>query len=167
MEIAAGEVHALMGENGAGKSTIIKILAGVTTADRIEMFLDDTPAVVSSAQDAFDLGFRFIHQELNIVPQLSVAENIILGRRYPSRFGVAVDWAKLNQRTHAALNRLQVAHIDVRQKMARLSAGDQMLVKIASLLVSDDGRVARLYVMDEPTAALTGEESEKLFQVIG
>ena len=167
LEIAAGEVHALMGENGAGKSTIIKILAGVTNADSIDMFLEDVPANVANTQDAFDHGFRFIHQELNIVRQLSVAENIILGRRYPSRFGIAVDWAKLNQRADAALNRLQVTHIDTRQKMARLSTGDQMLVKIASLLVAGDGRAPRLYVMDEPTAALTGEESEKLFQVIG
>ncbi len=167
LEIAAGEVHALMGENGAGKSTIIKILAGVTPADNIGITLDDLPVKITSTQDAFDHGFRFIHQELNIVPQLSVAENIVLGRIYPTRFGLAVDWAKLNQQAGDALNRLQVTHIDTRKKMARLSTGDQMLVKIASLLVSDHGRPARLYVMDEPTAALTGEESEKLFQVIG
>ncbi len=167
LEIAAGEVHALMGENGAGKSTIIKILAGVTPADNIDITLDDLPVKVFSTQDAFNHGFRFIHQELNIVPQLSVAENIVLGRKYPTRFGLAVDWAKLNQQAGDALNRLQVTHIDTRKKMARLSTGDQMLVKIASLLVSDHGRPARLYVMDEPTAALTGEESEMLFQVIG
>mgnify|MGYP001952274184 CR=1 FL=1 len=136
LELAAGEVHALMGENGAGKSTIIKILAGVTKPDSSQMMLNGQSIQINSTQDAFDHGFRFIHQELNIVPQLSVAENIVLGRPYPSLLGVAVNWAELNRRALAALHRLQVTHIDTRQKMARLNSGDQMLVKIASLLVS-------------------------------
>lgn len=166
LEIAPGEIHALMGENGAGKSTIIKILAGVTQADSIDLFLDGRAISTSNAQDAFGHGFRFLHQELNIVPHLSVAENIVLGRRYPRRLGFAVNWAELNHSASAALEKLQVTHIEPGRKMARLSTGDQMLVKIAGLLVSSQTNAARLYVMDEPTAALTGAECDKLFQVI-
>lgn len=166
LDLAAGEVHALMGENGAGKSTIIKILAGVTKPDSSQMLLNDAPIQINNTQDAFEHGFRFIHQELNIVPQLSVAENIVLGRPYPSRFGMAVDWSELNRRAMAALHRLQVTHIDTRQKMARLNSGDQMLVKIAGLLVSAGDTSPSLYVMDEPTAALNGAEIEKLFDVV-
>lgn len=169
LDIAAGEVHALMGENGAGKSTLIKILAGVETPDSLEVAVDGAVARVANARDAHDRGFRFIHQELNIVPTLSVAENIVLGQAYPRRFGLAVDWAALNRQAGAALARLQVDHIDTRAKAGRLSTGDQMLVRIASTLVDVGGTDGggRLYVMDEPTAALTGAESDKLFQVIG
>lgn len=166
LHVRSGEVHALMGENGAGKSTIIKILAGVVQPDTCQLLLDGQPATIRSAQDAFDHGFRFLHQELNVVPHLSVAENIVLGRRYPRRLGLVVDWKVLNARASDALAKLHVDHIDVSKKMARLSTGDQMLVKIASLLVSGGDRPARLYVMDEPTAALTGDETEKLFRVI-
>lgn len=166
LEIEAGETHALMGENGAGKSTLIKILAGVVTPDAIEIALDDKPIKIGNPEDAHAAGFRFIHQELNIVPHLSVAENIVLGQKYPTRFAGAIDWRALNKGAEQALRTLQVDHIDPTQKTARLSTGDQMLVRIASTLLSMDGSEARLYVMDEPTAALTGVEAEKLFQVI-
>ncbi len=166
LEIAAGEVHALMGENGAGKSTLIKILAGVTAPDTLSISRDGVPIGLHGTADAFKHGFRFIHQELNIVAHLSVAENILLGHPYPTRLLGAVDWKKLNQLARAALDRLGVQHIDVRLKAARLSTGDRMLMKIASTLVADENQTARLYVMDEPTAALSGTESEKLFEVI-
>ena len=166
LDIGPGEVHALMGENGAGKSTLIKILAGVTPPDHCDMRLDGTAIRISNAADAARFGFRFIHQELNIVPQLSVAENIVLGQTYPRRFGIAVDWNTLNARARDALEKLDVRHIDPRIKAARLSTGDQMLVKIAGTLVSGTDAPARLYVMDEPTAALTGSESDRLFEVI-
>tara|TARA_R110000751_G_scaffold288076_4_gene393391 strand:+ start:255200 stop:256699 length:1500 start_codon:yes stop_codon:yes gene_type:complete len=166
LDIAQGEVHALMGENGAGKSTIIKILAGVTAADSMAATIDGKPVTISDAQESFRHGLRFIHQELNIVPHLSVAENIMLGLPYPGRFGALVDWRKLNAMARAALDKLQVSHIDTRIKAARLSTGDQMLMKIAATLISAGDNMARLYVMDEPTAALTGAESRKLFEVI-
>lgn len=165
-----GEVHALMGENGAGKSTLIKILAGVVAPDEAEVVLSGASIQIESAASAFGHGFRFIHQELNVVPQLSVAENLFLGRPYPHRFGLLVDWIALNRAATATLARLGIEHIDPRQKIARLSAGDQMLVKIAATLLDVDGsdaQAAQLYVMDEPTAALTGVESEQLFRVIG
>lgn len=163
-----GEVHALMGENGAGKSTLIKILAGVVTPDAAQIMLNGQPIQFDSATAAFAHGFRFIHQELTVVPQLSVAENLFLGRPYPKRLGVLVNWHSLHQTATATLARLGIAHINPRRKIARLSTGDQMLVKIAATLLDtgEEAQAAQLYVMDEPTAALTGVESERLFRVI-
>ena len=160
--LRAGETHALMGENGAGKSTLIKILAGATLADSGEIHLNGAPARATSPGDAHRLGLRFIHQELNIVPALSVAENIFLGRPYPRRFGL-VNWRLLNARARQALAALEVAHISPRATLASLPVGDRMLVKIAAAFLDDD---ARIFVMDEPTAALTSQESERLFAVV-
>ncbi|MBX3083399.1 MAG: sugar ABC transporter ATP-binding protein [Anaerolineae bacterium] len=163
LELYGGEVHALMGENGAGKSTLIKLLAGVVSPDSIQLRLNDAPITITHPSDAFRAGLRFIHQELNVVPQLSVAENIFLSQRYPRRAGLFVDWGKLHQAAHAVLMHLGVTHIQPTTIMARLSAGDQMLVKIAAAFAGDN---ASIYVMDEPTAALTNEEAERLFAVI-
>ena len=164
--LGAGEVHALMGENGAGKSTLIKILAGVVAADGCSIAVNGDAVRLDRPKAAFDIGLRFIHQELNVVPQLSVAENMFLSHAYPSRLGFLVDWKSVNRHAGEALARLGIDHVRPQAKMARLGAGDQMLVKIASALVSDAGAVAKVFVMDEPTAALTGEESERLFKVI-
>jgi len=166
LSIAPGEIHALMGENGAGKSTLIKILAGVVAPDTATIALDGRPVSIDSPATARRLGLRFIHQELSVVPALSVAENIIMGRVYPRRGGMFVDWARLNAIAADALRRLGISHIDPRQKLARLSLGDRMLVKISSAFLAEDGVPARLYVMDEPTAALSREESERLFLVL-
>ncbi|WP_136658673.1 sugar ABC transporter ATP-binding protein [Nitratireductor sp. XY-223] len=166
LDLRGGEIHALMGENGAGKSTLIRILAGVETADALELEKDGRRLPLANAKNAYDAGFRFIHQELNIVPQLSAAENILLGLPYPSRFGIAVNWKELNTRARNALSRLGIDHIEPARQAARFNTGDQMLIKIASCLVDAEGMTADLYVFDEPTAALTGEESEKLFRVI-
>lgn len=166
LDVEAGEIHALMGENGAGKSTLIKILAGVVAPDNARILVEGRPVSIESPAAAYRLGFRFIHQELNVVPALSVAENIHLGRDYPRRAGVLVDWTRLNRVAEDSLRRLGITHLDPRQKMARLSPGDQMLVRISSAFLSEDGAPARLYVMDEPTAALTRDESERLFKVL-
>jgi ribose transport system ATP-binding protein len=166
LDLEAGEIHALMGENGAGKSTLIKILAGVVAPDTAEIRIDGQPVSIESPAAAHRLGLRFIHQELSVVPALSVAENIFLGRRYPLRAGVLVDWPLLHRAAGETLKRLGIAHIDPRQQMARLSHGDQMLVRISSAFLGEDGVPARLYVMDEPTAALTRSESERLFSVL-
>lgn len=160
--IAPGEIHALMGENGAGKSTLIKILAGVVVPDGGAIAIDGRPIGIDSAAKAYDLGLRFIHQEFNVVPTLSVAENIFLGQAYPRRAGVLVDWPRLNQLAANALSRLGIEHIDPRWSLGTLSLGDQMLVRICAALRDD----ARLYVMDEPTAALTRDESERLFRAL-
>ncbi|MBK8085175.1 MAG: sugar ABC transporter ATP-binding protein [Devosia sp.] len=166
LTLAAGEIHALMGENGAGKSTLIRILAGVIQPDRATIEMDGRPVTFESPGAAHRLGLRFIHQELNTVPALSVAENIFVGRRYPTRAGVFVDWRQLHATARAALDRLGITHVDTRRKMGSLSIGDQMLVRISSAFLSEAGAPARLYVMDEPTAALTREESERLFRVL-
>jgi ribose transport system ATP-binding protein len=168
LALRAGRVHALMGENGAGKSTLIKLIAGVVAADRLVVEIDDAVVPLASAQDAQAANFRFIHQELNIVPQVSVAENILLGRDLPRRFGGAIRWDLVRAQAQAALAMLGADHIDVRMLAGDLSAGDKMLVKIAAALVSDPKRDQRavLYVLDEPTAALTAAESALLFDVI-
>ncbi|HVY50861.1 MAG TPA: sugar ABC transporter ATP-binding protein [Devosia sp.] len=166
LTVASGEIHALMGENGAGKSTLIKILAGVVVPDAATIRIDDRPVVIDGPLTAQRLGLRFIHQELNVVPALSVAENIVLGRPYPRQFGVLIDWRRLNAIAREALERLGITHIDPREKVGRLTTGDRMLVRISSAFLSDSGAPARLYVMDEPTAALTREESERLFAVL-
>ncbi|MCB9993172.1 MAG: sugar ABC transporter ATP-binding protein [Hyphomicrobiaceae bacterium] len=166
LSIGAGEVHALMGENGAGKSTLIKILAGVVAPDSATIRVDGKAVQIEDAASAHRLGLRFIHQELNVVPALSVAENIVMAQGYPRRGGILVDWQTLNRIAKEALERLGVSHIDPRTRMARLSTGDRMLVKISAALLSSDGAPARLYVMDEPTAALTREETGKLFAVL-
>ncbi len=165
LDLRAGEVHALIGENGAGKSTLIKLLAGVLPADTMQLTVRGVPAAIHSAQSAFDLGLRFIHQELNVVPQLSVAENIFLSQPYPRRAAIFVNWRKLNRDARAVLEQLGITHIDPTTAIARLSPGDQMLVKIASAFVGAER--ASVFVMDEPTAALTGEETAMLFDVIG
>ena len=168
LSLTRGQVHALMGENGAGKSTLIKLLAGVVPADDMQASIDGAVIPLTSAQDAQRAGFRFIHQELNVVPQVSVAENMLLGRRLPRRFGVAVHWRQVYDRAQKALTFLGADHIDVRALAGDLSTGDRMLMKIAAAFVTDpitdEGAV--LYVLDEPTAALTSAESELLFDVI-
>jgi ribose transport system ATP-binding protein len=167
LDLLPGQVHALMGENGAGKSTLIKILAGVVTPDHAEIRLRDRPVRIHDPQDAFNLGLRFIHQELNVVSQLSAAENIFVSLPYPRRAGFLVDWRRLHADAAEVLAQLGIRHIDPREQIARLSPGDQMLIKIASAFVGADQSNASVYVMDEPTAALTGNETARLFRVIG
>jgi ABC-type sugar transport system ATPase subunit len=164
--LKGGEVHALMGENGAGKSTLIRLLAGLDRPDAGRMTLDGAALLPGSPAVMRAAGLRFIHQELHAVPGLSVAENMHLDHRYP-RWAGLVDWRALNAAAGRALSRLSVTHIDPRGPMGDLATGDQMIVRIASTLIDDGGAAPWLYVMDEPTAALTGAESERLFAVIG
>ena len=166
LAIAPGEIHALMGENGAGKSTLIKILAGVVHPDTAEIRIDDRPVEIGSPRQAHRLGLRFIHQEFNVVPALSVAENLFMGRHYPMRGRIFVDWRKLNLLALETLGKLGITHIDPAKPLGSLSLGDQMLVRISSAFIGEDGAPARLYVLDEPTAALNRSESERLFGVL-
>ncbi|MCA9839104.1 MAG: sugar ABC transporter ATP-binding protein [Trueperaceae bacterium] len=165
LELASAEVHALMGENGAGKSTLIKLLAGVVSPDRLELTLKGSPVQIRSAKEAFALGLRFIHQELSVVPQLSVAENLFLQLPYPKRFGL-VNWQRLNEKARTMLAGLGIEHIPPGRKMARLSTGDKMLIKIAAALLGEASASASVFVLDEPTAALSSEESGRLFKLI-
>ncbi len=169
LDLLGGEVHALMGENGAGKSTLIKILAGITAPDSAAIEIHGQTVTLSSPHSAHSHGLRFIHQELQVVRHLSASENIFLGQAYPTRFGFQVRWKQLHQQAEQVLARLGIEHIDPRRTMGHLSPGDQMLVNIAHAFVGDDLEHARalIYVMDEPTAALSEAETAQLFRVIG
>jgi len=166
LTVEPGEIHALMGENGAGKSTLIKILAGVVMPDTANIAIDGKAVTIDSPAQAHRLGLRFIHQEFNVVPALSVAENLFLGRPYPRRWGGLIDWPRLNATARATLERLGISHIDPAAPLSRLSLGDQMLVRISSAFLDEGGAPARLYVLDEPTAALSRSESQALFKVL-
>jgi ABC-type sugar transport system ATPase subunit len=165
-DLRGGEVHALMGENGAGKSTLIRLIAGLDRPDAGRITLNGVPQPMGAPAAMRAAGLRFIHQELHAVRGLSVAENMHLDHPYPRRGGL-VDWRALNRAAREALARLGVAGLDVRQPMTDLTTGQQMIARIAATLIDDGGRSAWLYVMDEPTAALTGAEAETLFAVIG
>jgi len=166
LDLQAGRVHALMGENGAGKSTLIKLVAGVVQADNAKITCDGEPVTLRTAADAHQAGYRIIHQELNVVPPVSVAENILIGRTLPRRFGFLVNWKMTRKLARDALAFLGANHIDVRAAASELSAGDKMLMKIASAFVTEDGVEPVLFILDEPTAALSGQEAEMLFVVI-
>ncbi len=161
--VEAGEVVALMGENGAGKSTLMKILGGDYVRDGGEVRIDGNEVELRSPRDAERAGVRVIYQELNSAPDLSVAENVLMGHlpRRGGPFG-AVDWHGAWTRTDEILARLG-AEVDARQTLGELSVGQQQLVEIAKAL-SRPG--ARVLVLDEPTAALTSREVTRLFATI-
>ncbi len=159
-ELRAGEVHALMGENGAGKSTLMKILAGNVPADAGRILIDDAPASIASPADAARNGIAIIHQELNTVPFMSVAENLALGSEPRGRFG-GLDRRRMRREAEEKLGRIN-AEIDPDRPLGELSVGMQQMVEIARA-VSED---ARILVLDEPTAALSRRESEQLYALI-
>ena len=165
LALRRGEIHALMGENGAGKSTLIRLLAGLERPDAGTLTLDGRPLALTSPQAARAAGLRFLHQELHIVPALSVAENMHLPLPLPSRAGL-VNWRALHDAAAQALARLGLTHIDPRAPMSRLGPGDRMLARIAATLIPEPGQTPWLYVLDEPTAALTGPESDRLFATL-
>ena len=162
LTIRPGEVHALMGENGAGKSTMIRVLAGLERPEAGSLHSGGREIPPGQPAAATAAGLRFVHQELHVVRWLSVAENMHLDSAYPSRFGL-VDWRRLAGAARVALCRLGLDRIDPRAPITDLGPGDQMLVRIAARLL---GEGAGLYVMDEPTAALSPAEAERLFDVI-
>jgi ABC-type sugar transport system ATPase subunit len=157
-EVNAGEVHALVGENGAGKSSLMRLLAGHTQPDAGQIFLDGSPVVLRSPLHAKQLGILFVHQEISLIPQLSVAENISLGN-LPTKRGARVDWQRLRQCAEVALMKLgcQFGPFDT---VARLSIANQQLVEIARALAFK----ATVIIFDEPTASLTLAETRALFR---
>lgn len=158
-----GEVHALLGENGAGKSTLMKVLSGDYIADGGQVLLSGQPITIRSPREAEAAGIRIIHQELAYAPELSVAENVLLGHlpRKKGVLGWVVDWPAAYRRSAEILATLK-ADIDPHEKMANLGVGKKQLVEIAKALSSD----LRVLVMDEPTAALTSREVSLLFETI-
>jgi rhamnose transport system ATP-binding protein len=159
LELFAGEAHGLVGENGAGKSTLVKILAGVHAPDAGRLELDGTEVSFAGPADARAAGIAVIYQEPTLFPDLSVAENIFIGRQ-PRRSLRRIDPAAMRARTQELFARLGV-HLDPDRPARGLSIADQQLVEIAKALSFD----ARVLVMDEPTAALSGVEVERLFAV--
>jgi ribose transport system ATP-binding protein len=164
LALHAGDVHMLLGENGAGKSTLMKILSGAYRKDAGEILIDGELASIQSPRDALARGIRVIYQELNLVPQLSVAENIFLGET-PAHWGGVIDWKALNARTAALLRDLglEEAAPDPRTRVSRLGLAQRQMVEIAKALSSGD---ARILVMDEPTSSLTTREVTQLFALI-
>ncbi len=157
--LRAGEIHALMGENGAGKSTLIKILTGVYQRDAGSIQFEGREILPRSPRDAEELGISTVYQEVNLVPNLSVAENILLGRQ-PCRLGL-IRWRTIRQRAREALARLGL-ELDVGRELGAYPIAIQQMVAIARAL---DVR-ARLLILDEPTSSLDDAECQKLFQVM-
>lgn len=155
-----GEIHALMGENGAGKSTLMKILTGVYTRDAGTVIVDGQEVCYKNPQEAEKAGIVFIHQELNVLFDLTVEENMFLGKEIKKGFGVC-DKKAMRQEVKKILDRLGV-NIDPGQRMNELSVGQQQMIEIAKALMVD----AKVIIMDEPTAALTQSETTVLFQVV-
>ncbi len=155
-----GEIHALMGENGAGKSTLMKILTGVYTRDAGTVIVDGQEVCYKNPQEAEKAGIVFIHQELNVLFDLTVEENMFLGKEIKNALGVC-DKKAMRAEVKKVLDRLGV-NIDPGERMNRLSVGQQQMIEIAKALMVD----AKVLIMDEPTAALTEKETTVLFEVV-
>ena len=157
--VRRGEVHALMGENGAGKSTLIKVLTGVYQSDGGTVRLDGVEINAASPKAAEALGISTVYQEVNLIPHLSVAENICLGRQ-PTRFGM-IRWGAIAKRAEGALARVDIK-LDVTQPLSSYSIALQQMIAIARALDVS----GKLLVLDEPTSSLDEKEVEELFKVI-
>ncbi|QBR01983.1 sugar ABC transporter ATP-binding protein [Paraburkholderia pallida] len=155
-----GEVHMLLGENGAGKSSLMKVLFGAYRADAGEFFYDGEPVSIASPADAKRLGIAVIFQEFSLVPHLSIAQNIYLGREPRNRLGL-VDHRRMHADAAATLAQLGLAY-DTRLQAAELGVAQQQMVEIAKALSHE----ARVLVMDEPTAAISDREADALFAVV-
>jgi ribose transport system ATP-binding protein len=158
--IAGGEIHALMGENGAGKSTLMKIMSGAFSADGGSILIDGEVVTIRSTREAEALGIAIIHQELNMIPQLSVMDNLFLGRE-PNRFGV-IERNRMQGESASWLSKVGAGQIDMNRAAETLSIGLQQLVEIAKALSLN----ARVLIMDEPTASLTEREIGTLFEIM-
>ncbi|MFC5721440.1 sugar ABC transporter ATP-binding protein [Streptomyces gamaensis] len=160
LALRAGEVHVLLGENGAGKSTLIKMLSGAHRPDTGRVLLDGAPVDIRSAQDAERLGIATIHQEFTLVPELSVAENIFLGRQPRTRLGL-VDRRAMRSRAADLLRRVRL-DVSPAAPVRELGVAQLQMVEIAKALSLD----ARVLIMDEPTAVLTAREVDTLFGIV-
>ncbi len=160
LEVLPGEVHALMGENGAGKSTLMKVLGGIYQPDEGQIFVGEKPVVMRNPIEAKKNGIVFIHQELSLADELSVAENVFLGELPKLPFG-RVDWKALHENTNEILRKLNVK-FDAETPVGSLSIANQQMVEIARALTVE----AKAVIFDEPTASLTDAEKEVLFELI-
>src|ERR1700730_17176552 len=161
LELMAGEVHTVMGENGAGKSTLMKILAGVYTRDSGEILYDGQPVEFLSPRQAQAMGVCIIHQELQLMNHLTVAQNMFIGREPRGRLGLFLDEDKLNAQARDIIARMHVI-LDPRAVVGSLTVASQQMVEIAKALSFD----SRVLIMDEPTSALNDAEIAELFRII-
>ncbi len=159
-ELLDGEVHALMGENGAGKSTLMKILTGVYTRDAGTVIVDGQEVLYKSPQEAEKAGIVFIYQELNVLFDLTVEENLFMGKEITKKFGIC-DKKAMRKKAQEVMDKMGV-NIPINAVMSDLSVGQQQMVEICKALMVD----AKVLIMDEPTAALTQSETEGLFRLI-
>jgi inositol transport system ATP-binding protein len=161
LNIRRGEVHALMGENGAGKSTFMKVLIGLLTPDTGELIVDGQPLIAGSVKASMAMGIAMIHQEVLNVPELTVAQNIFLGRETKGGLWRWLDDGRLNKQAGELLAQLGV-DIPANTKMKLLSVAQRQMVEIAKAISNE----ARVIIMDEPTSALTEREVTTLFRII-
>lgn len=159
-DLRYGEVHALVGENGAGKSTLMKVLTGIHQPDSGEIFFEGKPYAVKNIGEAQNLGISMIHQELNMMNDLTVAQNVFIGRELKK--GPWLDDAGMVRETQKIFDRIGIK-IDPKTKLGRLTVGKQQMVEIAKAVSRD----CKLLILDEPTAALTQTEIEDLFRIMG
>ena len=159
LEIRKGEVCALMGENGAGKSTLMKVLTGIYSKDAGEIVFEGRTVAFTNPKEAQDAGIAIVHQELNMMQQLTVAQNIFIGREFMK--GKFIDDRKMNEESKKLFERLNI-DIDPAETMSSLTIGKQQMCEIARAISKD----VKLIVFDEPTAALTETEIEELFKII-
>ncbi|MEQ9809344.1 sugar ABC transporter ATP-binding protein [Streptococcus jiangjianxini] len=160
LELQSGQVHALMGENGAGKSTLMNILTGLFPATKGKILIDGQEMTFTNPQEAENFGISFIHQEMNTWADMTVLENLFLGREIKNRFGL-LDQKAMKEKANQAFERLGVS-IPLTVEIGKLSVGQQQMIEIAKCLLSE----VSILIMDEPTAALTDRETESLFSII-
>ncbi|MCS7460688.1 sugar ABC transporter ATP-binding protein [Paenibacillus doosanensis] len=159
-QLRTGEIHALMGQNGAGKSTLIKVLTGVYEMDGGTVALNGREVRIRSPKDAQAFGISTVYQEVNLCPNLSVAENLFIGRQ-PRSFGGAVDWKALNRKAADLLERLSI-HLDVTKPLSEYSVAIQQMVAIARAVDISSG----VLILDEPTSSLDQQEVKELFRIM-
>ncbi|HLO18618.1 MAG TPA: sugar ABC transporter ATP-binding protein [Anaerolineales bacterium] len=160
-DLQAGEVHALVGENGAGKSTLMKVVSGIYQKDSGHIYYMGNEVEIPNPRAAQHLGISIIHQELNLMPHLTVAQNVFIGREPRSKFPFGLDEKLANQQTERVLNMLNL-QLAPTMKVSDLTVAKQQMVEIAKALSFN----AKILIMDEPTAALTETEIEELFRII-
>jgi ribose transport system ATP-binding protein len=161
LSVAPGEVHGLIGENGAGKSTLIKILCGIVKPDAGTIHLGGNVFAPQTPKEAKAKGLQVVHQEFNLLPYLSVAENVFIEHLPRNAFGF-VNRADMNARARKALDDIGLTDIDVRSPVERLGIAHRQLVEVARALMTQ----SRVLILDEPTATLTARETERLFTII-
>jgi ribose transport system ATP-binding protein len=165
LTIQPGEIRALLGQNGSGKSTLIKILAGYYRPDPgAEILIGAQPLIFGSAASAYNLGCRFVHQDLGLLPSMSVIDNLAFSGGWPTRFGTILP-RESRRRAQVDLDRVGV-QADPRKPVAQLSPATKTAVAVARALREDSGQTAKLLVLDEPTATLTGDEVQTLLDII-